>query len=212
MDPHAFTLYDVLARHAAAQRDDLALVAEHGRERTFGELRERIDRLGCGLAARGLVAGDRIAILAQNFAAYFELYLACARQGLVAYPFNWRWSGEEVARLLERAKPRAFVADQSSFEKVPSPVHDDPTLVLRAVFDGAPRTGWISFDDLYRGRAGSPPAPPADIDLGAPFAVIATAAVDVVPRGAILSHGNVVASSAMQVGAMRLGPDDRNLV
>jgi long-chain acyl-CoA synthetase len=42
--------------------------------------------------------------------------------------------------------------------------------------------------------------------------VIATAAVDVVPRGAVLTHRNVLASSAMQVGAMQLGPTDRNLV
>src|SRR6185503_8762499 len=105
MNPQALTLYDVLVRNAGAQHGDLALVTETGEERTFGRLLERVDRLGMGLAARGLEPGDRIAILAQNFAAYFELYLACARQGVVAYPFNWRWSGEEVSRLLERAAP-----------------------------------------------------------------------------------------------------------
>jgi long-chain acyl-CoA synthetase len=210
MDPHSFTVYDVLARNAQAQRDDLALVTEDGRERTFGELRERVDRLGCGLATRGLVAGDRIAILAQNFAAYFELYLACARQGVVAYPFNWRWSIDEVERLLQRAKPRAFVADAATFDKVPAPVHDDRTLVLRAVFDGEPRPGWVALDDVYAGPAliHDPPT----LDASAPFAVIATAAVDVIPRGAVLTHRNVLASSAMQIGTMALGPSDRNLL
>ncbi len=209
MNPQAFSLYDVLVRNAQAQRDDLALVTEVEEERTFGKLLERVDRLGSGLAARGLAPGDRIAILAQNFAGYFELYLACARQGVVAYPFNWRWSGEEVARLLERAKPRAFVADQSSLEKVPAAVHDDRGLLFRAVFDGDPPNRWSVFDELYADGA---IGPPADIDLMAPFAVIATAAVDVIPRGAVLTHRNVLASSAMQAAAMQLGPADRNLV
>jgi long-chain acyl-CoA synthetase len=209
VDPRAFTIYDVLARNALAQGGDLALVTEDGRELGFAELRGRVDRLGCGLAARGLVAGDRVAILAQNFAAYFELYLACARQGVVAYPFNWRWSADEVERLLERAKPRAFVADQATFDKVPPRVHDDRSLVLRAVFDGEPRRGWAPFAELYASAAAGDPPP---LDATAPFAVIATAAVDVIPRGAVLTHANVLASGAMQIGAMGLGPSDRNLL
>ena len=208
MEPHAFTLYDVLARNAEAQRDDLALIAEDGSARTFAELRARVDALGSGLAARGLAEGDRVAVLAQNFAAYFELYLACARQGLVAYPFNWRWSVEEVERLLERAGARAFVADQSTLDKVPAAVHAVSNLAFRAVFDGAPGAGWIRFDDLYAAAV----TPPPSLDATAPFAVIATAAVDVIPRGAVLTHGNVLASSAMQIGTMGLGPSDRNLL
>jgi long-chain acyl-CoA synthetase len=211
VNPQTLTLFDVLARNAETQRDDLALVTETGEQRTFGELRARVDALGSALVARGLAAGDRVAVVAQNFAAYFELYFACARQGLVAYPFNWRWSPEEVARLLERARPRALVADASSLEKVPAAVHDDRGLVLRALFDGTPQRGWSAFSDLYSAAA-APVAPVADIDGDAPFAVIATAAVDVVPRGAVLTHRNVLASSAMQIGAMRLGPADRNLI
>ena len=211
MGPQTFSLYDVLVRNAQAQANDLALVTETGEERTFSHLLQRVDRLGSGLAARGLVVGDRVAILAQNFASYFELYLACARQGLVAYPFNWRWSAGEVERYLERATPRAFVADQSSFDKVPTVVHDDARLAFRALFDGEPRAGWMAFSELYDG-ASAANGPAVDLDSSAPFAVIATAAVDVIPRGAVLTHRNVLASSAMQAAAMLLGPDDRNLV
>jgi acyl-CoA synthetase (AMP-forming)/AMP-acid ligase II len=209
-NPQRFTLYDVLTRNAEAQGRDLALVTETAEERTHGQLLERTDRLGSGLAASRLEPGDRVAVLAQNFAAYFELYLACARQGLVAYPFNWRWSAEEVARYYDRAKPRAFIADQGSFEKIPAAVEDDRNLRLRAVFDGEPASGWIRFDELYAATGAI--TPPADIDQAAPFAVIATAAVDVIPRGAVLTHRNVLASSAMQAAAMLLGPGDRNLI
>jgi long-chain acyl-CoA synthetase len=209
MKARSYTLYDLLVRNSVAASDCLALVDESGARRSYAELRARVDSLGSAMAARGLEPGDRVAILAQNFGSFFELYFACARQGLTAYPFNWRWSVEEIERLLGRARPRAFVADQFSLEKVPDAVHQDTSLVLRAVFDGEHPEGWQAFDDLYASGAESAPA---DVDGDTPFAVIATAAVDVVPRGALLSHHNVLASSSQQIAAMAMTSDDRNLL
>ena len=45
-----------------------------------------------------------------------------------------------------------------------------------------------------------------------PFAIISTAAVDVIPRGAVLSHGNVIASNLQSLAAMGLDQDDGNLL
>ena len=208
MNPRSFSLYDVLVRNAQAQPSDLALVTESGDTRTYSQLLPRVDALGSGLAAAGLEKGNRICILAQNFAAFFELYLACARQGLIAYPLNWRWSGDEIERMLERAKPSAFVADQFSMEKTPSSLDHDSSLGLLAVFDGDPEPRWTAFEDLYSETT----TPPAVVDTADPFAVIATAAVDIIPRGAVLSHGNLLASSAQQIGAMAMSTADRNLL
>ncbi|MDX1385024.1 MAG: AMP-binding protein [Thermoanaerobaculia bacterium] len=208
MNARNFTLFDLLERNAQAQGGDLALVAEDGTERSFGELRERCAALGGGLAEAGLARGDRVAILAQNFATYFELYFACARQGVIAYPFNWRWSGEEIERMLERARPSAFVADQFSIDKVPATVRDGAGLRLRAVFDGEPPEGWVALSSL----ADAAPGPRAEVAADDPFAVIATAAVDVIPRGALLSHANVLSSSAQQIGVMSMTASDRNLL
>ena len=204
-----FTLYDLLVRNATAQSGDLAMVTEDGVERSFAELKTRTDSLGSNLVAAGLTNGDRIAILAQNFATYFELYFACARQGLIAVPFNWRWSGEEILRMLERARPSAFIADQFSLPKVPAKVRGDSSLCVRAVFDGEPPAGWSRLDDFFTGDL---QPPPDDVSAGEPFAVIATAAVDVIPRGALLSHANVLASSAQQIGIMSITAADRNLL
>ena len=208
MNPRSFTLYHLLARNAQAQSADLALVTETGDTLNYSQLLTRVDALGSGLTATGLSQGDRICILAQNFAAFFELYLACARQGFIAYPLNWRWSGQEIERMLERAKPSAFVADQFSMEKVPEEVTNDETLSLRAVFDGDPEPGWTAFERLYSETI----TPQAIVESSDPFAVIATAAVDIIPRGAMLSHVNILASSAQQIGAMAMSATDRNLL
>ena len=117
MTAHAHTVYDLIARVAAVHGDAPAVI--HGEQaRSFRELLARVDALAGGLAALGLGPGDRVCILAQNDPAYLELYGACARQGIVAYPINWRLTADEVARVVERAAPRVFVADASTLPVV----------------------------------------------------------------------------------------------
>src|SRR5262252_8068254 len=117
MSVQGFTVYDMIARGAALHGAAPAII--HGEHTlSFREFKARVDALAGGLAALGIGAGDRIAILAQNDAAYFVLYGACARQGILAYPINWRLTAEEVARVLERASPKMMVADASTLSVV----------------------------------------------------------------------------------------------
>src|SRR5215475_11215884 len=117
MDAQGFTVYDLLVRGASLHRDTPALI-QGPRQWSFRQLLERADRLAAGLAALGLVKGDRICILAQNDVGYVDLYGACARQGIVAYPINWRLTAPEVERVLERAAPKMMVADTSTMAVV----------------------------------------------------------------------------------------------
>src|SRR5262245_30779306 len=117
MTPHAFTVYDMIARGAAVHPDAPAVIHDE-RAQSFRGLLARVDALAGGLAGLGLAPGDRVCILAQNDPAYLELYGACARQGLVAYPINWRLTADEVARVVERAGPKLFVADASTLPVV----------------------------------------------------------------------------------------------
>src|SRR3989441_4168858 len=116
MGAQAFTVYDLVARGAALYRDAPALI-QGTRQWSFRQLLERADRLASGLAGLGLSKGDRICILAQNDAAYVDLYGACARQGIIAYPINWRLTAPEVERVLERAAPTMMVADASTLDR-----------------------------------------------------------------------------------------------
>src|SRR5688572_10476408 len=104
MSAQGMTVYDVLSRGAAVGGDAPAFF-QGETEVSFRAFRRRVD---------GLAKGDRICVLAQNDLAYLDLYGACARQGIVAYPINWRLTGDEVERVLERAAPRMMVADGST--------------------------------------------------------------------------------------------------
>jgi long-chain acyl-CoA synthetase len=101
-------------------------------------------------------------------------------------------------------------------------VVDAPTLSVVGTWPGAkpaiphwyqlgetPAAGFKAFASLY--REGPAPEPPAvgDDDV---FAVISTAAVDVIPRGAALTHANIIAANLTIMAATGLGPSDRYLV
>jgi acyl-CoA synthetase (AMP-forming)/AMP-acid ligase II len=208
MGAQSFTVYDLLARGAALTRDAPALI-QGPSQWSFRQLQERADTLAAGLAALGLTRGDRVCVLAQNDAAYVDLYFACARQGLVAYPINWRLTAAEVERVVERAAPRMLVADASTL-----PVAGDWPGTRRGVehwyqFGNTPAPGFQAFAGLYRAGA-SPPV--ADVSGDDAFAVISTAAVDVIPRGAVLTHTNVLTASLIGVASLGFTARDRYLV
>jgi acyl-CoA synthetase (AMP-forming)/AMP-acid ligase II len=204
----ALTVYDMLAR-AAALHPSAAAVIQGDRQWTFGELRTRVDALAAGLAGLGLARGDRLCILAQNDVAYLELYGACARQGIVAYPINWRLTGEEVERVVERAAPRMMVVDASTLGIVEGWPQRKPAVAHWYRFGDTAGGGFQAFPTLYRDGAETPRAEVAADDT---FAVISTAAVDVIPRGAALTHANIVTANLTAMAAFGYTPADRYLL
>ncbi|HET7341299.1 MAG TPA: AMP-binding protein [Methylomirabilota bacterium] len=205
---HGFSVYDALARGGVVHADAPAVI-QGERQVSFRELRRRIDALAGGLAALGIGRGARVCVLAQNDVAYLELYGACARQGIVAYPINWRLTAPEVERVLERAAPALMVADASTLAIVGDwPAAKKSVRHWYQLGDTA-APGFRPFAALY--RDGAPPAPAA-VGPDDVFAVISTAAVDVIPRGAALTHANVLTASLVAAAAFGLTPGDRYLV
>ncbi|MEX2220425.1 MAG: AMP-binding protein [Candidatus Rokuibacteriota bacterium] len=202
---HAFTVYDMIARGAAANGEAPAII-QGERTLSFRALRRRVDELAGGLVKLGLGPGDRVCVLAQNDAAYLELYGACARQGIIAYPINWRLTAPEVERVVERARPAMMVVDASTLALVGDWLRGTGVAHRYQLGAGA---GFTPLADLYRPDAA--PAPP-EVSPEAPFAVISTAAVDVVPRGAVLTHGNVITANLTTIGSLGFTSQDRYLV
>jgi acyl-CoA synthetase (AMP-forming)/AMP-acid ligase II len=207
MSAQGMTVYDVISRGAAVHGDAPAFF-QGETEVSFRAFLRRVDALAGGLHGLGIGKGDRICVLAQNDLAYLDLYGACARQGIVAYPINWRLTGEEVERVLERAVPRMMVADTSTLGVVGAWPGVKTAVPYWYQLASTAAPGFTPFATLY--RDGTPPAPAevADDDV---FAVISTAAVDVIPRGAALTHANVIAANLTIMACTGLGAADRYL-
>ncbi|MCZ6471947.1 MAG: AMP-binding protein, partial [SAR324 cluster bacterium] len=150
MTVQAFGVYDMLQRSAIAYGGRPAIIFEGGSS-TFREFLARVDALATGLAGHALGKGERVCILAQNHPAYLELYGACAKLGLLAYPINWRLTAQEIERIVERAAPRMMVVDEASLNLVADWPETKKSIPFWYQIGSTPGEGFTPLDNLYIG-------------------------------------------------------------
>jgi acyl-CoA synthetase (AMP-forming)/AMP-acid ligase II len=189
MGLYDFTFYDLINRNAVCFKDSPAwLEVDDGRTITFSAVKERVDRLACGLHRAGIAKGDRIGILGKNSLEYFLLYGAAAALGAIILPINWRLSVEEVGFNLKDGTPKVIFVDRA-FQETTEAWRERLTSVEK-IFNLEPAGGrFLDFDSLLDNEGDFHP-PEVASDDG--FIIIHTAAVEGRPRGALLSHGNVL--------------------
>lgn len=176
---------DPIRFHAARTPDKRAIVdLASGRSATYADIDRRVDGLARHLRACGLVAGDRVAILARNGPAFFELQFAASRVGVALAPLNVRLAVDELAFILADCAPAMLVYD-TAFEAVAA------TLAQRC---DLPRRLAIAYDDEacdYE-RAIATPGP-AVADYPATHdgvcLIIYTSGTTGRPKGALITHG-----------------------
>lgn len=101
-----------IERHAARTPDRAAIVFD-GIAINYRDLDARISFLAGVLAARGISAGDRVALLATNHPDYLALLFACARIGAMLVPLNWRLAPAEHWQILADAEPKLAVGERA---------------------------------------------------------------------------------------------------
>jgi acyl-CoA synthetase (AMP-forming)/AMP-acid ligase II len=208
MSVHAFTLYDMLSRNALIYGERPAVIHAQG-HLTCRDFLARVDALAGGLAALPLAKGERLGILAQNHPAYLELYGACARLGVIAYPINWRLTAEEIGRIVERAAPRLLLVDDSTRPLVAEWPRTRADIAFWYTLGSTAAPGFSAFETLYHAAGDVEPCAVAPDD---PFAIISTAAVDIIPRGAVLTHTNLLMANLQTVACMGLTETDAHLL
>lgn len=91
----------------------------NAREWTFGELHVASNAVARGLLGRGLVRGDRVAILAENCVEFLLAYLGIMRAGLVVVPVSFRLPAQTIAYVLKDCEAKAVFVDRERIPLVP---------------------------------------------------------------------------------------------
>ncbi|MES2537216.1 MAG: AMP-binding protein [Pseudomonadota bacterium] len=201
-----FTLYDVISRNRRTAPGRTAFVTE-GERITHAEYAARVDCLASGLLQAGLRSGERIGVLSENCLEYVLLYGAVARIGAILVPMNWRASADEIAYAITDTKPRLLVAGDNHVELIDS-MRDRLPFVDR--FFSLGNTP-LPFESFARLMACGTDVPAAAVTADAPYLILHTAAVDGRPRGAVLTHGSMIAGSMQLIHHWRLNQTDVNL-
>jgi acyl-CoA synthetase (AMP-forming)/AMP-acid ligase II len=106
-----------LWRRAQDEPDRIAMVAEDG-PWTTARLVRKSERLAAGLLARGVAAGDRMALHLHNTSDTVVALLACVRIGAVAVPLNTQLTTPELSDLIARTCPLLYLGEHDLYSRV----------------------------------------------------------------------------------------------
>jgi len=196
-----------LSRHAA----DEALVCARRRIR-YAELDRCVERVAAGLARDGVRSGDRVAILCANEPEFVFVLLAAFRLGAIAVPINVREQTPELAYVLDQCKARALVFDADLAGRIPAP-GALPQLALRyavgaAAEDSVPPVR--PFSELLDSSAPAPaPAAPSEEETAV---ILYTSGTTGHPKGAMLTHLNLIHSALHFEHCLQFGSKERALL
>lgn len=197
----------MLAVHATRFGDRDALVSD-SRRWSFRELDEQVNALAAGLLELGLTRDSRIAVVADNVPEYLILSLAVAKIGAVTVPLNYRLTPGELAQLLGHAGVQA-VATVPEFREATEAALQEVPVDLRLALE--PLGGdWREVTELIRAHQGAR-VPDAELDDSALQRIVYTSGTTSLPKGVMLTHGNVNANMHAQIMEFGLRPGDRIL-
>ena len=162
---------ETLGYHAARTPGAPALTFA-GKTLSFGELEAASDRVADALSASGVGVGDRVAIIARNLPAHFELYFSCGKAGAIMMPINWRLSASEINAILADAAPSLILVASEFMACLDTNV---PTIDLE--------DGYTAWRDGAQPRVDRRTAERDD-----PILILYTSGTTGVPKGVMISH------------------------
>ncbi len=206
MGLYDFTFYEMIRRNGRLFGSRTAWIeADNGRRIGFAELHDRVVRLAAGLRDCGMQKGQRIGVLGQNSLEYFLVYGAAAALGAIVLPVNWRLSAEEALFNLEDGSPTVLLADGAYQAMLDADGSRLPSVRHRFTLCG--QGAWPPLTELGTDRGMDPPPVSADDGL----VIIHTAAVAGRPRGALLSHANLLCANLHWQCRLQIEPSDVHL-
>lgn len=185
------SVYDAFARACTAAPHAEALLCA-GERLSYARLAERAARVSAGLAASGIGPGDRVGMLLGNRVQFATTLLGILRLGAIAVPIGTRLQKPEIEFILGQCRARALVHESSLHSRIPA---------LK-----------LCWDESQIETGDGPPPPIAAANEEDTAIILYTSGTTGRPKGAMLTHLNIVHSLLHFQHCLRLGPGERAML
>ncbi len=176
------------------------------KEFTFAAWNTQANRTANFLRELGVQKGERVSVYACNCVEYLDLLFACGKIGAIVHNLNWRLTVFELKGIMERASPRVLIYSSEWKEQVNEL---RPTLATVQHFVAIGETAQPDdkvFAERESCRATLTDRP--DLSMDDPWAIFYTGGTTGLPKGAIMTHGNMAWNSINTVMSWGLTAED----
>jgi fatty-acyl-CoA synthase len=176
----------------ALRRSDLnpsriALIFEE-QEIRYDEFGDRVRRLASLLRAGGVCVGDRVGYLGFNHPAQLETMFAAQALGAIFVPLNYRLTAQELTFIVNDAGIHTLMVDDA-LQPVLAPAREN--LCCRHYFSSESEVaGWRHL--MSERAAVEPLAEVVSVDQHDVAVIMYTSGTTGLPKGAMLTHGNIL--------------------
>jgi fatty-acyl-CoA synthase len=181
---------------------------------SFSQMDESVDHVACGLLALGLQRGDRIGVLGPNQIGWLRLFLAAARIGVCVVALSVRYRDHELLGMLGESGARALFTVRSAegvdFVGLVRGLRDRLDQLAHVGTFEADADGALTLAALERTPIDARRLAQATAAVGADDAamVIFTSGTTGRPKGALLTHGSMLAAARAEAEHLRIVPGD----
>ncbi|MCG6884413.1 MAG: malonyl-CoA synthase [Silicimonas sp.] len=169
-----------------------------GRTVTYGDFFEAAERIAAALLAADLQPGDRVAAQVTKSLEALQLYVGTVMAGGVFLPLNTGYKTSELTHFITDAAPAVFVCDPRDADAI--------TALTPATVLTLDATGQGTLTDRANAQTpGLAPIERAPSDLAA---ILYTSGTTGKPKGAMLTHANLVSNSATLADLWRFTDQD----
>jgi fatty-acyl-CoA synthase len=202
-----------LERTVAQFGDRPALVSCHqGLRYSYAELDTEVDRVARALIAAGLRKGDRLGIWSPNRVEWALIQYATAKIGVILVNINPAYRTHELQYALEQSGCRMLVAapafKSSDYVAMVDEVRPALTALERVVFFDRPTWNEL-LEQASAADAGELRDRGADLDPSDPINIQYTSGTTGFPKGATLSHRNILNNGFFVAEGCRIDEHDR---
>ena len=174
---------------------------------TYKQLDELAGQVANGLKGLGVKKDDRVALFLPNIPEFVISYLGILKIGAVAVSVNVMLKTAEVSYILNDCAAKVIITTESQSEQISEA--DLPELEHILIAEGKANKG-TTLTQLLANTSSEAPA--LEMDRYAPACILYTSGTTGFPKGAILTHGNVIANSYAANRCYRLSSSDRLLL
>ncbi len=203
----ALTLKELLQSRAAETGDRPAVIYS-GEPVSYRELEARVTRFANALADLGVGRDDKVAIMLNNCPEFIVTYFACSWLGAVAVPVNIFYKERELEFLLRDSDAVALVASPA-FAEFFTRIEKKPPLFKWLITTGPCEEGLL-FQEVEAGGSDEPLA--AEVTEDDVAEILYTSGTTGVPKGTMLTQGNLFFHADAIIQVLELNDDDRALM